>query len=60
MPELSLEQAVASKASRMEKLGVEKLYEVPFNEALAALTPEAFAKEIISERLGLEHVVPAA
>ncbi|SHG92512.1 riboflavin kinase / FMN adenylyltransferase [Cognatiyoonia sediminum] len=46
-----------AKASRMEKLGVEKLYEVPFNEALAALTPEAFAKEIISERLGLEHVV---
>ncbi len=46
-----------AKASRMEKLGVERLYEVPFNEALAALTPEAFAKEIIHERLGLTHVV---
>ena len=46
-----------AKASRMEKLGVDKLYEVPFNEALAELTPETFAKEIISERLGLIHVI---
>lgn len=46
-----------AKASRMEKLGVDKLYEVPFNEALAELTPETFAKEIISERLGLTHVI---
>lgn len=46
-----------AKASRMEKLGVEKLYEVPFNKALAALTPEEFAQEIIHDRLGLTHVV---
>jgi len=47
----------AAKASRMEKLGVEKLYEVPFNDALAALTPEAFAQTIIADRLGLAHIV---
>ena len=47
----------AAKASRMEKLGVEKLYEVPFNAALAALAPEAFAQQIITARLGLRHVV---
>lgn len=46
-----------AKASRMEKLGVDKLYEVPFNKALAALTAEEFAKEIIHDRLGLTHVV---
>lgn len=47
----------ASKANRLEKLGIERLYEVPFNEALAALTPEEFAQTIILDRLGLTHVV---
>ena len=46
-----------AKASRMEKLGVEKLYEVPFNQVLAALTPREFAQTIIADRLGLTHVV---
>ena len=31
-----------AKANRLAKLGVEKLYEVPFNEALANLTPREF------------------
>ncbi|MFB1026338.1 MAG: bifunctional riboflavin kinase/FMN adenylyltransferase, partial [Octadecabacter sp.] len=47
----------ASKANRLEKLGVARLYEVPFNDALAALTPEEFAQTIIVDRLGLTHVV---
>ena len=47
----------ASKANRLEKLGVERLYEVPFNDALAALTPEGFAQSVIKDRLGLTHVV---
>lgn len=46
-----------AKANRMEKLGVDKLYEVPFNAALAALSPEDFARTIIADRLGLRHVV---
>lgn len=46
-----------AKASRMEKLSVQKLYEVPFNAALAALTPHDFAQDIIHTRLGLTHVV---
>ncbi|SEV93103.1 FMN adenylyltransferase [Cognatiyoonia koreensis] len=50
----------AAKASRMEKLGVEKLYEVPFNETLAALTPREFATVIIKDRLGLKHIVVGA
>ncbi len=49
-----------AKANRLEKLGVEKLYEVPFNAALAALTPDAFAREVIAERLGLAHVIVGA
>lgn len=50
----------AAKASQMEKLGVEKLYEVPFNDALAALAPREFAQVVIADRLGLAHVVVGA
>lgn len=47
----------AAKANRLEKLGVQRLYQIPFNEALAALSPRAFAQNIIADRLGLIHVV---
>lgn len=49
-----------AKASRMEKLGVERLYEVPFNAGLAAHTPREFAQQIIANQLGLKHVVVGA
>ncbi len=49
-----------AKANRLAKLGVEKLYEVPFNAALAALTPREFAQGIIVDQLGLKHVVVGA
>lgn len=49
-----------AKANRLAKLGVEKLYEVPFNAALAGLTPEAFAQTIIVDQLGLKHVIVGA
>lgn len=50
----------AARASRLEKLGVERLYELNFNNALAGLTPEAFAREVIVDGLGLAHVVVGA
>ena len=49
-----------AKANRLAKLGVEKLYEVPFNDALAGLSPRAFAQTIIADQLGLQHVVVGA
>ncbi len=49
-----------TRAHRMAKLGVEKLYEVPFNVGLAALTPHVFAETVIHQRLGLAHVVVGA
>ncbi len=52
--------SAAAKANRLEKLGVDLLYEVPFNDALAALTPEEFARNIIVDTLGLTHVVVGA
>ena len=46
-----------AKANRLERLGVDKLYEVPFNAALAELSPRDFAQTIIVDSLGLKHVV---
>ncbi len=49
-----------AKANRLEKLGVDILYELPFNRALSELEAEAFARDILSEGLGLTHVVVGA
>jgi riboflavin kinase/FMN adenylyltransferase len=50
----------AARASRLAKLGVEKLYQLPFNTALASLTPFEFADKILHRGLGLRHVVVGA
>ena len=49
-----------TRANRLEKLGVERLYQLPFDSVLAGLTPEQFARDIIVEGLGLRHVVVGA
>ncbi len=49
-----------ARATRLEKLGVERLYQLNFNAALSALSPRDFAKNVISEGLGLRHVVVGA
>ncbi|MBC7133404.1 MAG: bifunctional riboflavin kinase/FAD synthetase [Roseovarius sp.] len=49
-----------ARAHRLEKLGVERLYELTFDAALAALSPRAFAQEILADALGLAHVVIGA
>ncbi|KMW60048.1 Riboflavin kinase [Candidatus Rhodobacter oscarellae] len=46
-----------AKAHRLEKLGVDHLYQIPFNADLSGLTPEGFAQEVIVDGLGLSHVV---
>ncbi|WP_208352297.1 bifunctional riboflavin kinase/FAD synthetase [Pseudaestuariivita rosea] len=46
-----------AKAHRLEKLGVDILYQLPFNAALAGLEAHDFAQKIIAEALGLRHVV---
>ena len=50
----------AARAHRLEKLGVQKLYELPFNAAMAALSPRDFAQHILADGLGLRHVVIGA
>lgn len=49
-----------TRAHRLEKLGIERLYELPFNAALAGLEPRAFAEQVIVEGLRLAHVVVGA
>lgn len=49
-----------ARAHRLEKLGVERLYELNFNTALSSLTPEEFARDVIAGGLGLAHVVVGA
>lgn len=49
-----------AKSNRLAKLGVDQLYQLPFNAALAGLTPEAFARDVIADGLGLRHVVVGA
>jgi len=49
-----------ARAHRLEKIGVERLYELPFGTALSSLTPDAFARDVLHAGLGLRHVVVGA
>jgi len=49
-----------ARTHRLEKLGVDKLYELNFNAALAGLTPEEFARNVLADGLGVSHVVVGA
>ena len=46
-----------AKATRLNKLNVEKLYELNFNKTLSSLTPFDFSDQVISKGLGLRHLV---
>lgn len=54
-PAFRLMQA-ATRARLLAGMGVQTLYELPFNADLAALTPEAFARDVLAGGLGLSHV----
>ncbi|WP_151717818.1 bifunctional riboflavin kinase/FAD synthetase [Gemmobacter serpentinus] len=45
-----------ARANRLAKLGVQTLYELPFNAEMAALTPEGFARDVLADGLGISHV----
>ncbi len=45
-----------ARANRMARLGVDILYEIPFDTALASLSPAAFAGEVLVRGLGVHHV----
>lgn len=49
----------AARANRLTKLGVDLLFELPFGR-IAPLTAEAFMTDVLTEGLGLSHVVTGA
>ena len=49
-----------ARATRLQKLGVERLYELNFNASMAALSPREFAQNVICDGLGLRHIVVGA
>jgi riboflavin kinase/FMN adenylyltransferase len=49
-----------ARANRLAKLGVQHLYELPFDAEMAGFTPEDFAKTVLAQGLGIAHVVVGA
>lgn len=47
----------AARASRLEKIGVDVLFELPFDAGLAGTSETGFVTEILQAQLGLRHVV---
>ena len=46
-----------ARANRLAKLGVDQLYELPFDAVLAGLSPDGFVEEVLHLGLGVAHVV---
>lgn len=49
-----------ARANRLAKLGVKQLFQLPFNAEMASFTPEAFARDVLAQGLGVSHVVVGA
>ena len=49
-----------ARTHRLEKLGVARLYELPFNAALAGMEAETFVTEVLVGGLGIAHVTVGA
>jgi riboflavin kinase/FMN adenylyltransferase len=49
-----------ARETRLEKLGINLLYELNFNASLSELSPEEFAQRVICDGLALKHVVVGA
>lgn len=45
-----------ARANRLAKLGVDILYELPFDHRLAGLTSDGFAREVLVDGVGARHV----
>lgn len=50
----------AARAHRLAQIGVQHLYEIPFNADLAALSPLDFARDVLAGGLGVTHVTVGA
>ena len=52
--------SAATRAHRINKLGIDALYELPFYTDLSQLTAEEFARDVLSNGLQVKHVVIGA
>lgn len=49
-----------ARANRLARLGVARLFELPFGAVLAQLSPEDFARQVLAEGLGIVHAAVGA
>jgi riboflavin kinase / FMN adenylyltransferase len=49
-----------TRANRLAEYGVERLYQLPFDATLAALTPKVFVQDVLVKGLGLSHLAVGA
>lgn len=49
-----------SRAYELNKLGVDHLFELPFDAEMAALSPRDFAKTVLVDGLGISHITVGA
>ncbi len=49
-----------ARANRLARLGVQHLFQLPFDATLSSLTPEDFVNVILADGLGIAHVVVGA
>jgi riboflavin kinase/FMN adenylyltransferase len=49
-----------ARANRLAKLGVQALFELPFDAALASLSPQDFVSQVLAQGLGVSHVTVGA
>ncbi|MFM2389236.1 MAG: hypothetical protein RLZZ437_791 [Pseudomonadota bacterium] len=49
-----------ARANQLAALGVQHLYELPFDATLAGQSPQAFVSEVLAQGLGISHVVVGA
>ncbi|MBL4873424.1 MAG: bifunctional riboflavin kinase/FAD synthetase [Rhodobacteraceae bacterium] len=49
-----------TRAHRINKLGIDALFEIPFNTAVSQLTAEEFARNVLTNGLHIKHVIIGA
>jgi riboflavin kinase/FMN adenylyltransferase len=49
-----------ARANRLARIGVEHLFQLPFDATLAGLSPDAFVGQVLHDGLGIAHVVVGA
>jgi riboflavin kinase / FMN adenylyltransferase len=49
-----------ARANRLARIGVEHLFQLPFDATLAGLSPDAFVAQVLHNGLGISHVVVGA